>query len=94
MTCPKPEMLAIDVQRPGEVELRLGTARPRLLDGTFTGGRLRVEFSSATGSTKSQYQLDLRLVGNRLEGPVTRRTSLGPRAKVAVTIWAELESER
>jgi len=54
MTCPKPEMLAIDVQRPGEVQLTLGAASPRLLDGKFTGGRLWMEFSSATGSTKSQ----------------------------------------
>ena len=46
------------------------------------------------GSTKSQYQLDLHWVGNRLEGPVTRRTSLGPRANESVTIWAELESQR
>jgi CubicO group peptidase (beta-lactamase class C family) len=94
MTCPKPEMLAIDVQRPGELELTVGSESPRLLDGTFTGGRLYTEFSSATGSTKSQFQLDLRLVGNRLEGPVTRRTSVGPRANFAVTIWAELKSER
>ena len=94
MTCPKPETLAIEVQRPGEIGLTLGSASPRLLDGTFTGGRLATEFSSTTGSTKSQYQLDLRLVGTRLEGPVTRRTSLGPRANVAVTIWAGLERER
>jgi CubicO group peptidase (beta-lactamase class C family) len=94
MTCPKPQMLAINVQRPGEVELTLGSAGPRLLDGTFTGGRLYTEFSSTAGSTTSRYQVDLRLVGNRLEGPVTRRTGLGPRANMLVTIWAELESER
>jgi CubicO group peptidase (beta-lactamase class C family) len=94
MTCPKPETLAIDVQRAGEVQLTLGSTSPRLLDGTFTGGRLYTEFSTTTGSTTSRYQLDLRLVGSRLEGPVTRRTSLGPRANLAVTIWAELEGDR
>ena len=94
MTCPTPEMLVTDVQRPSEVELTLGSASPRLLDGTFMGRRFYTEFSSPTASSKSRYQADLRLVGNRLEGPVTRRTNLGSRANVAVTIWAELERER
>jgi hypothetical protein len=82
------------VRNSGEVELTLGSGGPRRLDGTLTGGRLWVEFSNPTGSTKSNYQMDLRLAGNRLEGPVTRRTSLGPRANLAVTIWAELDAER
>lgn len=94
MTCPKPETLAINVQRPGEIGLTFGSESPRLLDGTFSPVRLYTEFSTATGSTKNQYQMDLRVVGDRLEGPVTRRTSLGPRANLAVTIWAELERER
>ena len=59
MTCPKPETLAIDVQRPGEIGLTLGSASPRLLDGTSTGGRLFTEFSDTTGSTEKPIPVGL-----------------------------------
>ena len=36
----------------------------------------------------------LRVAGDRLQGVVTRRTGLGPRANLAVTLWAELDRER
>jgi hypothetical protein len=93
-TCPKPEVLAIDVRGPREIGVTLGTASARPLEAaSLTAVRLFGTLSS-TGSSDSTYQLELRVVGDRLEGPVTRRTSLGPRANVAVTLWAELARER
>ena len=77
-----------------EIGVTLGTASARPLEAaSLTAARLFGTLSS-TGSSDSTYQLELRVVGDRLEGPVTRRTSLGPRANVAVTLWAELARER
>ena len=94
-TCPEPERLAIDVKAPGEIGVTLGAAEPRsLFDVSVQPGRLLGTFESSSGSSESQYRLELRAAGNRLEGAVTRRTSLGPLANLLVTLWAELDRER
>jgi CubicO group peptidase (beta-lactamase class C family) len=94
-TCPQAEPLAIDVKTPGEIAVTLGTAEPRsLFDISVQAGRLFGTFESSTGSSERQYRLELRAMGTRLEGVITRRTSLGPRANLLVTLWAELDRER
>lgn len=93
-SCPKPEVLAIDIGGPSDIGVTLGKASARQLEeASLTAGRLSGTFGS-TGSGDITYRLELRAVGERLEGPVIRRTSLGPRANVAVTLWAALERER
>jgi CubicO group peptidase (beta-lactamase class C family) len=95
MTCPEPQALSIDFGASGEPGVVLGGEGARPLENvSLTGRRLSGTFSSSTGSSNSEYRLDLRVVGDRLAGPVARRTSLGPRANQLVTLWAELEPER
>jgi CubicO group peptidase (beta-lactamase class C family) len=92
MACPKAEPLTIEIESGREIRVTLGTAAATSLenvdlDGTMLGGGF-------AGPNGTQYRLYLRLSGSRLEGPVTRRVSLGPRATVAVTLWAQLEPVR
>jgi hypothetical protein len=58
-------------------------------EGTLTG-----TFSGSAGARDAEYRFYLRTADNRLEGPITRRISLGPRANEVVTLWAQLEKER
>jgi CubicO group peptidase (beta-lactamase class C family) len=91
-TCPKAETLAIEVKSAGDMTAKLGTESPRSLYGvSLAGGTLTGAFESLD---ERVYRLELRVAGDRLEGVVTRRTSLGPRANVTVTLWAEVERER
>jgi CubicO group peptidase (beta-lactamase class C family) len=92
LTCPTAEPLAIDIEGVREIRVTLGSAAATSLENIdLDGGMLGGSF---TGSNGTQYRLYLRLSRNRLEGPVTRRVSLGPRANVAVTLWAQLEPVR
>ena len=69
--------------------LTLGTARTRPLEGARFRWREAIRnVQQQLDGIESEYRLDLRVMGVRLEGPVTRRTSLGPRANTAVTLWA------
>ena len=91
-TCPTAETPAIDVKSPDEMAATLGTQGPRSLhDVSLTGGMLTGAFESLD---ERVYRLELRVAGDRLEGVVTRRTGLGPRANLAMTLRAELERER
>jgi hypothetical protein len=73
----------------------LGTAASRsLFDISVQARRLLGTFEASSESSESQYRLELRAMVTRLEGAVTKRTSLGPRANLLVTLWAELERER
>jgi CubicO group peptidase (beta-lactamase class C family) len=94
-TCPQPEPFTIDVKAPGQIGVTLGTATTQsVYDVSDEGGRLTATFEASSGSSESQYRIELRVAGNLLEGAVTRRTSLGPRANLLVTLWAELDRER
>jgi CubicO group peptidase (beta-lactamase class C family) len=93
-TCPTPEPLTIDVKGAGEIGVTLGTAAHSAYDVDLVDGRLLGAFETSSASEERTYRLELRLVGGRLEGVVTRRTSLGPRANLSVTLWAALDRER
>jgi CubicO group peptidase (beta-lactamase class C family) len=91
-SCPTAETLAIEVKSPGDMAATLGTERPRsLYDVSLAGGMLTGAFESLD---ERVYRLELRVAADRLQGVVTRRTGLGPRANLTVTLWAELERER
>ena len=93
-TCPTPEAFAIEIRNENEIAVTLGRASSQELDrANLTPARLSGTFEPA-GSSDILYTLDLRVVGERLRGALTRRASLGPRANTVVTLWADLERER
>jgi CubicO group peptidase (beta-lactamase class C family) len=94
LSCPAPEPLHMDARQANAIKVALGSGSPTSLEGRLTSDGLSGSFSPSTGPRASGFRVDLRLNGNRLRGPVTRRTSLGPRANVLVTLWAELEREQ
>jgi CubicO group peptidase (beta-lactamase class C family) len=93
-SCPKPEAIVLDVRGPRDVVVTFGRSEAKpLANVRLNGGKLAGIFNVPRGAEEDDYRLELRLVGERLTGPVTRRTSLGPRANMMVTLWAELERE-
>jgi hypothetical protein len=94
MTCPTPETLTFDVRGPNEIAVALGAAAARpASQSTLDEGTLIGTFSGRAGSREAEYRFYLRAVDTRLEGPITRRIGLGPRANEVVTLWARLERE-
>jgi CubicO group peptidase (beta-lactamase class C family) len=92
MTCPTPETLTFDVRRPNEIAVSLGAAAAKpASQSTLDEGTLIGTFSGTAGSREAEYRFYLRAVDTRLEGPITRRIGVGPRANEVVTLWAQLE---
>jgi hypothetical protein len=95
MTCPTPEPLTFEVSAPREITVAIGAAGAKpagnlvLDEGTLIG-----TFNGLAGTRDAEYRFYLRVTDSGLEGPVTRRIGLGPRANEVVTLWAQLERER
>jgi CubicO group peptidase (beta-lactamase class C family) len=94
MDCPTPEELTLDVRGPGAVTVTLSAGSKEAENVAIDEGTLTGTFHRAVGAREADYRFYLRARDNRLEGPVTRRISLGPRANEFVTLWAELERSR
>jgi hypothetical protein len=95
MACPSPEALTLDVQGPHEMTVTLGAAGPKLASNVVLDeGTLVGTFNGSAGTRDADYRFYLRVSENRLEGPITRRISMSPRANEIVTLWAALDRER
>jgi hypothetical protein len=95
MTCPAPEPLTFDVRGPREITVTLGAAGAQAAaDSTLDEETLIGTFIGSASTRDAEYRFYLRAADHRLEGPITRRISLGPRANEVVTLWAQLKRER
>jgi CubicO group peptidase (beta-lactamase class C family) len=95
MTCPTQAALTFEVRGPREIMVTLSAAGAKAAgNAALDEGTLIGTFNGSAGTRDAEYRFYLRAVDNRLEGPVTRRISLGPRANEVVTLWAQLTRER
>jgi len=87
-TCPEAEAIAIDIGAPSDVTMRIaGGNLLRVESAAISNGLLTGKIAA---SPRVQYRLNLRARDGRLDGPVAKITSLGPRGSTSVTLWAQL----
>jgi CubicO group peptidase (beta-lactamase class C family) len=92
--CPGSASLLVDVQTGSDIGATFGTRSFASLESSSAvDGRVYGTFRAPTAIGDSTFQLQLVARGDRLEGPVTRRTSLGPRGNDVGTLWASLVRE-
>jgi hypothetical protein len=73
----------------------LGSGGPKAASNVVLDeGTLIGTFNGSAGAGDAEYRFYLSVGENRLEGPITRRISMSPRANEIVTLWAQLERER
>jgi CubicO group peptidase (beta-lactamase class C family) len=88
--CPSALQFALDVRDTHDLVATLGNNAPQVAQA---GAAARGEVSGTLkleSDSSSTFEFDLFVKGDRLEGAVTRRTSLGPRGNSTVTMWASL----
>ncbi|MBX9787715.1 MAG: hypothetical protein K2Y37_02270 [Pirellulales bacterium] len=89
--------LELKILESGDVHVRLGTQLVTLLnDPSFRDGVLRGRFSGDLGTDDARgrpytLQLEVKLRGDVLNGPITAMTQYDGRGSSAVTHWVELK---
>ena len=93
-SCPEATDLALDVRGVSEMRAALGGHRDAAVQSASSSpNRLTGTVAVDEAGERRTYRFDLRLHEDRLEGPVVRTTSLGPRGSSAVTFLATLRRE-
>ncbi len=90
-SCPRALEFALDIRDTHDLVATLGEDATQAADaGAAARGEASGTLKGQADMGPSTFEFDLFVKGERLEGPVVRRTNLGPRGNVTVTMWAVL----
>jgi CubicO group peptidase (beta-lactamase class C family) len=87
-TCPEAESVEFDIRAPGDVTVSIAGDIPLRVESVVISRGLLT--GTIAASPRVTYRLSLRARDGRLEGPVVKRVSLGPRGTTSVTLWAQM----
>jgi CubicO group peptidase (beta-lactamase class C family) len=90
-SCPRTLELSLDIRDTHDLIATLGHDAAQVVEaGAAARGEASGTLKLSADMASSTLEFDLFVKDGRLEGPVIRRTNLGPRGNVTVTLWAVL----
>jgi len=90
-SCPRTLKLSLDIRGTHDLVATLGDDTAQVVEaGAAARGEASGTLKPSADMASSTLEFDLFVKDDHLEGPVIRRTNLGPRGNVTVTLWAVL----
>ena len=94
-SCPRALEFSLDIRATHDLVATLGNSAAQVAEaGAAARGEASGTLKPSADMASSTLEFDLFVKDDHLEGPVVRRTSLGPRGNVTVTLWAVLRREK
>ena len=94
-SCPRTLEFSLDIRGTHDLVATLGDGAAQVAEaGAAARGEASGTLKPSADMASSTLEFDLFVKEDHLEGPVIRRTNLGPRGNVTVTLWAVLTREK